>query len=187
MVAFRQVLENCELSDLGFRGSKYTWSNCWDSLEFTKEMLDQRVANSIWRGLFPEVEVVVENIICSDHAPLILCLLGEGVSGQGPKRFRYEASWRREEGYYNVVTQAWVHLTEAGSGWQEIDSNFSRCKRDFVVWQRGQNGLLQENITRLKKRLHDLQGREEYGVGEETKTVKRELELLLEKSDLQWR
>jgi exonuclease III len=28
MEAFRQTLENCGLSDLGYRGPKFTWSNC---------------------------------------------------------------------------------------------------------------------------------------------------------------
>ncbi|XP_059459595.1 uncharacterized protein LOC132189072 [Corylus avellana] len=114
MVGFRQVLENYELSDLGFRGPKYTWSNCWDNQEFTKERLDQGVANPIWRGMFPEVEVVVENIVCSDHAPLILCLMGKRMNGQGPKRFRYEASWQLEEGYSTIVTKAWVPPKTAG-------------------------------------------------------------------------
>ncbi|XP_059431505.1 uncharacterized protein LOC132165008 [Corylus avellana] len=137
MFGFRQVLENCGLSDLGFRGPKYTWSNCRDNHEFTKERLDRGVANLIWRDLFPEVEVMVENTVCSDHTPLMLCLKGIRRNGMGLRRFRYEAAWRSEEG--------------------------------------------------LQKRLQVLQGREEHGVGEETKAAKKELELLLEKSDIHWK
>lgn len=78
MVAFRRALENCELSDFGFRGSKFTWSNCRDE-EFTKERLDWRVANSAWGRLFPNMELIVEVNTCSDHTLLIISLVGDGV------------------------------------------------------------------------------------------------------------
>jgi hypothetical protein len=82
MTAFRQTLEVCELTDLGYRGPKFTWSNCQDGINFIKERLDKGVANAKWRDFFPNFEVVAEAILCSDHAPLILCLSGQrGVEG----------------------------------------------------------------------------------------------------------
>lgn len=186
MTAFRQALENCELADLGYRSPKFTWSNSRDSLKFKKERLDRGVANSEWRGLFPEMEVVVETTLCSDHTPLILCLLGENVC-RGQKRFRYEAFWQREEGYNEVLKHAWVSTTEFDFSWGDFEAILSRCQKNLVRWQRNRNGSLQENIVCLQRRLHALQGSEDVGVSEETKLVKRELEMLLEKSDLQWR
>jgi hypothetical protein len=112
MSAFKQALENCELVDLGYRGPKFTWSNFWDSLDFTKERLDRGVANAEWRGLFPKMEVVVETTLCSDHTLLILCLLGDRVKGHGCKKFKYEAFWQHEEGYNKVLKNAWAHTTE---------------------------------------------------------------------------
>lgn len=40
MYAFQQTLEECELSDLGFVGPKYTWKNCRDGMDFIRERLD---------------------------------------------------------------------------------------------------------------------------------------------------
>lgn len=37
MEAFRVVLKECQLSDLGFKGSKFTWLNCRQDGIFTKE------------------------------------------------------------------------------------------------------------------------------------------------------
>jgi hypothetical protein len=43
---FRKVLAECQLSDLGFRGIPFTWSNHRQDAMFTKEMLDQVVTNT---------------------------------------------------------------------------------------------------------------------------------------------
>lgn len=56
MVQFRVALEECKLSDLGFRGSKFTWTNCRTDGTFIKERLDQAVANREWCELNKEVE-----------------------------------------------------------------------------------------------------------------------------------
>jgi hypothetical protein len=56
MVAFKEVLEGCHLSDLGFIGSKFTWCNNRTDYQFTKERLDGVVANLRWREMFEEVD-----------------------------------------------------------------------------------------------------------------------------------
>ncbi|KAF5459775.1 hypothetical protein F2P56_019693 [Juglans regia] len=43
MEIFREALEDCGLSDLGFEDSKYTWCNGREGREFTKERLDRVV------------------------------------------------------------------------------------------------------------------------------------------------
>jgi hypothetical protein len=45
MDQFRNALVNCQLTDLGFIGSKYTWTNCRSDGNFVKERLDRAVAN----------------------------------------------------------------------------------------------------------------------------------------------
>ena len=51
---FRNALVNCQLTDLGFIGSKYTWTNCRHDENFVKERLDHAVANSEWRAIYRE-------------------------------------------------------------------------------------------------------------------------------------
>jgi hypothetical protein len=55
-------------------------------------MVGREVANSSWRGLFPDVEVVVEVTAYSDHTPLILCLHRHEVRGWGRKNFFMKSS-----------------------------------------------------------------------------------------------
>jgi ribonuclease HI len=187
MVAFRQTLEFCELTDLGYRGPKFTWSNCQEGSNFIKERLDRGVANAEWRDLFPNSAILVEAILCSDHAPLILCLSGLGGRERRRQRFRYEESWLKEEGYAEIVKQAWPRDEVDSVSWEKIEINMARCQNNFLRWQRGCTGSLKHQIAVLHKQLIDLQGRDEMGIGEETKAVKKKMENLLDQSDLMWR
>lgn len=45
MERFKEALYDCELTDLGYKGSKYTWSNKREGGEFTKERLDRVLGN----------------------------------------------------------------------------------------------------------------------------------------------
>lgn len=93
MVAFRDSLEVCQLSDMGFIGSKYTWCNNRTDHGFTKEHLDRAVADSSWCKLFGSVDVVV--LVCrnSNHCPILVNFgsLG-GTSHRRQYFFRFEAS-----------------------------------------------------------------------------------------------
>jgi hypothetical protein len=111
MLAFQQALESSDLADLGYKGPKYTWKNCYDGQAFTKEHLDRDVANSAWTDMFSEVEVWVDVTPCSDHTPLTLVLTGGKLEGCGKAGFRYEAKWALNVGY-KEVKQAWNTPTD---------------------------------------------------------------------------
>jgi hypothetical protein len=51
MEIFCMALEDCSLSDLGFKGSKYTWNNGRSNVSFMKECLNRAVANKEWCSL----------------------------------------------------------------------------------------------------------------------------------------
>ena len=61
---------------MGYKGPKFTWSNCREGGEFIKERLDRVVANKDWCALFEKAEVLVGTALCSDHAPIFLFLGG---------------------------------------------------------------------------------------------------------------
>jgi endonuclease/exonuclease/phosphatase family metal-dependent hydrolase len=72
MESFCKVLFYCNLGDLGFCGSKYTWSNKRESGVYVKERLDRALVTPEWGGLFPNAAVEVLAGFCSDHQPLWL-------------------------------------------------------------------------------------------------------------------
>lgn len=95
MESFRNVLFYCNSGDLGFYGSKYTWSNKRESGVYVKERLDRALATPEWGGLFPNAAVEVLAGFCSYHQPLWLCF--DPSCRSVPRMFRYEASWNIAE------------------------------------------------------------------------------------------
>lgn len=57
MCKFKQTIEDYNLSDLGFIGDIFTWSNKHEFDTFTKERLDRVVVNSNWVEMFDLVTV----------------------------------------------------------------------------------------------------------------------------------
>jgi hypothetical protein len=76
MKNFSNMVDYCQLLDLGFSGPKFTWCNRQEGVSFVKERLDRGMANSQWCELFPTQQVSVLAARSSDHAPLFLSLQG---------------------------------------------------------------------------------------------------------------
>lgn len=60
MADFRVVMQDCELTDIGFRGPQFTWWNGRENNNNISERLDRFIANMKWRSSFPMI--VVEHI-----------------------------------------------------------------------------------------------------------------------------
>ncbi|KAA3460773.1 reverse transcriptase [Gossypium australe] len=71
MEAFREVLEDYELADLGFSGQWYTWERGGLARNNIMKRLDRGVANTKWWNLFSNFEVNHLQHSFSDHCPLV--------------------------------------------------------------------------------------------------------------------
>jgi hypothetical protein len=75
MEDFQRTLEDCGLSDLGFRGPKFTWHNGREGRAYTQERLERATANSKWCGKFGMIDVEVLASRSSDHNPLLISFI----------------------------------------------------------------------------------------------------------------
>lgn len=71
---FRDCINNNNLTDLGFKGSKYTWTNkkyrnMWALI---LERLDRCLANKSWINSFPDSTVTHLARTHSDHCAILL-------------------------------------------------------------------------------------------------------------------
>ncbi|KAF5450043.1 hypothetical protein F2P56_030424, partial [Juglans regia] len=110
MKNFRNALEEGGLSDLGWKGDKFTWSNRHGDESFTKERLDRVVANKKW--IEAQKEVSAENLVArsSDHRPVLLSFSQFNKSFYWSHRvFKYEAWWASETDCKKVVKEGWLH------------------------------------------------------------------------------
>ncbi|KAL0421421.1 UNVERIFIED_CONTAM: putative mitochondrial protein [Sesamum latifolium] len=71
---FRWALEDCGLSNIGFSGSSFTWSNRHLHPHIVLERLDRACANAGWSVLFPDAVVSHIPVNCSDHKALLIRL-----------------------------------------------------------------------------------------------------------------
>jgi hypothetical protein len=108
MEIFRTTLGQCNLSDLGYKGAKFTWTNCQPDSNFVKVRLDCAVANSQRCCMFEGASVQVLAARSSDHKPLLLNWENNGQGNDKGKRgFKFEMSWTLDEEYQKVVEEAW--------------------------------------------------------------------------------
>lgn len=106
MAAFRDALEDCNLSDFGYFGDKFTWhqGQIW-------ERIDRAVSNDAWNTMFPAARVEHMEYHKSDHRPLLLNLEEEAAhEHSGPAVLRFEARWLKESNFRQVVEEAWLGL-----------------------------------------------------------------------------
>jgi hypothetical protein len=59
MADFKNSLEQCQLSNMGFSGPLFTWSNKRRDSTFTKERLDRAMATISFASFFPQPTVDV--------------------------------------------------------------------------------------------------------------------------------
>ncbi|XP_042958110.1 uncharacterized protein LOC122293656 [Carya illinoinensis] len=137
MRAFREVVEECSLFDLGWRGAKYTWCNRHESETFTKERLDRGMANKKWIEMFPDARVNTLVALCSDHRPILL----EGTSGRGQGshfhyQFKYEMNWAKEDGCKETVAEAWQREVQHQRQNSRLQNKLELCSRKLQKWSK---------------------------------------------------
>ncbi|XP_017648047.1 uncharacterized protein LOC108488269 [Gossypium arboreum] len=106
MEAFREVLNECQLMDVGYMG---VWFTCeGGNLPETniKERLNRGVANEKWMQLFPNGTIHHLTHTISDHYPLLIST-NSGKSSNRSQSFKFEAWWIMEESFEQEVRIAW--------------------------------------------------------------------------------
>ncbi|MBA0753826.1 hypothetical protein Gogos_020747 [Gossypium gossypioides] len=90
MEAFRGVLEECQLMDVGYSGVWFTWEMGNLPKTNVRERLDRRVANVEWMSMFPST--MIQHIPHSflDHY-LLLIRTELGTNELASRRLRFEA------------------------------------------------------------------------------------------------
>ena len=153
MVAFRDMLEVCELVDLGFTGLPFTYDNRRGRSANVKVRLDRAVATNDWRNLFAFATVEHIPSPCSDH--LVVFLKGELDPGPVRKRNRrYEVFWERESALPKVVEEARTAVGEIHN-LSELREALSKTMSLLGSWSR-KFGNVTKELARSRSQLEEL-------------------------------
>jgi hypothetical protein len=155
MIAFRDILEVCELVDLGFNGLSFTYDNKRRGHANVTVRLDRAVACNEWSNIFSESEVVHLVSLCSDHFPILLKCVKEEASLHRPCRNHYEIMWERDASIPERVASAW---TGAGPKFNlgHIRTGLGKVVGQLQTWSRKAFGSVAKEVEKSRTRLEEL-------------------------------
>jgi len=154
MDGFRNALDECQLGDLGYHGSRFTWSNRRSDAMFTKERLDRAVANQGWCTLFQDITVNILAARASGHNPVQVCFSVHQPERHSYKRhFKFEESWTKDSEWLKVLKSAWEGETLGFEPMLTIQRKLSACQQDLSRWSWRKFGNSAERLKSLTKQL----------------------------------
>jgi hypothetical protein len=183
MLAFRDMLETCELVDLGFFGLPYTYDNKRRGRGNVKVRLDRVVADNQWRNLFPEASVEHKVSPCSDHCPIVLKCDKEEELVQRPRYKRYEVMWERDASLPEHISNAW-----AAAGPKEnlgqIRKGLAGVMKHLQHWSKEKFGNVKLQLEKSRTRLEELLSMN--ADREEIRVVTDQMNELLYREEMMW-
>ena len=106
MDGFRNVVNFCGFSDLGYCGTDLTWCNMQDGENRIQLRLDRAFATPEWIVKFEGMRVYHLVDSTSDHCALLLTTSPPHRSSH-VKRFHFEALWTKNEDRREIIESSW--------------------------------------------------------------------------------
>lgn len=154
MAAFSEALIDCGLTDLGFEGRPFTWSNNQKAPRTVRCRLDRVCANQPARQCFPDASVTHIDQPGSDHIPILLKLTRiNSYSNPRCRPFRFEALWVRKDGCQEIVERIWEWHDPNSDGTDMLVKG-EECRAKLMQWSRDINP--NKLIDRLQQRIMEL-------------------------------
>jgi hypothetical protein len=181
MQAFRDVIDDCNLHDMGFSGENFTWKR-----GRIRERLDHALVNATWSQMYPNAMLKHLDFTRSDHRPILLDTENQNVltpSNRGPKRF--EARWLKEDGFRTEVEHAWKEAGDVAG--TTFLGRLSHMHAALHAWD---HRVLKKPKRRLLKAQWELEKAMNGPMNNDNETKAKEManliELLLEQDEVYW-
>uniref|UniRef100_A0A2N9GNK1 RNase H type-1 domain-containing protein n=1 Tax=Fagus sylvatica TaxID=28930 RepID=A0A2N9GNK1_FAGSY len=187
MQAFRSVLDECGLMDLGFNGFPYTWCNNRDPPHTTWVRLDWAVANTKWLARYPRARVEHLDVIKSDHKCLWIVCEPPGSRSQRRRPFRFEEMWMSDSGCERTIMEAWS-CDKPGTEMFQVSHKLRECKYKLGTWSRECFGNIGKQIAETKLELKQAETLAIQGANvENLQNLRKKLNSLFKKEEKMWR
>ncbi|CAM8976493.1 unnamed protein product [Rhodiola kirilowii] len=147
MIQFRSVLAECNLSEIGFKGSRFTYTNRRKGAEETRCHLDRVVADLKWKEMFPDAFVYHISTFHSDHCPIQLCLSTMVINRS--RLFRFEFMWTRDQRVREVISKHWA----SSAGDQNLLWKLDHLKGPLRRWNKKVFGNVHDKLDSLRADL----------------------------------
>jgi hypothetical protein len=155
MEAFREVLYDCDLTDLGFSGLPYTYDNKRHGRANVRMRLDRAVACPLWRDVYADLEVQHLITPISDHCPILIQIEKEVRVPRRQAHRQYEILWEHESALSEVVANAW---RESGQkqDLSDIMTGLDNVMTSLMGWSKKKFGNIVRELEKARKRVEVL-------------------------------
>ncbi|XP_060182093.1 uncharacterized protein LOC132611726 [Lycium barbarum] len=148
-----ECIGDCDLYDLSFIGSAFTWCNYRVPENRIWKRLD-RMSNQKWLTTFPETSVTHLVRSGSDHAPLLIHAKACNISHI--KYFKFLNFWVDKPDFQDIVKQAWQIDVQGSQVWR-FHMKLKNTSKKLSWWSRNIIGDIFELTKTMEKRVADLE------------------------------
>jgi hypothetical protein len=182
--SFRNIVDLCNLNDLGFVGHKYTWHNRQQNNDYIQPRLERYLATTKWITMFPHYSNTHLLKYCSDHCPILLEFSTTDMSMQNQgyqKSRKFEQMWLRDENHYNIVKTTWHNQNST------LNNKLNNTLDTLHISGKQKFGAIQKKISHTQKELLHLNEANMNGNAiQEIRQKEKELDDLLLCEELWW-
>jgi hypothetical protein len=155
MAEFRNTLSFCDLHDLGYKGTPWTFDNKKEDNKNVKVRLDRAVASPSWTSHFLDANVTHLVSSRSDHCPILIDLEKSCDRRNARKPWRYEIMWERDVSLFDEIEASWNNNPPARN-MRDINTKLTCMRGSLNGWKNRSFGSVGREITNLKRELGSL-------------------------------
>ncbi|XP_026377886.1 uncharacterized protein LOC113272227 [Papaver somniferum] len=145
---FNNLINDCNLMDLGFMGYTYTWNNHRQDTQNIEQRLDGALVNDKCNRKFPNSSITHLGPLTSDHLPIKLNTYNQW--DDGPTLFKYFWEWIKHEESKPLIQESW-NKNIKGSASHKVNKNLVIVKHTLNLWNKTSFGNINSNIQNIKK------------------------------------
>ncbi|XP_019225728.1 PREDICTED: uncharacterized protein LOC109207293 [Nicotiana attenuata] len=173
---FLSMIDDCGLTDLGYYGPRYTWSNGRGPCSIVWKRLDRGMVNDNWLASYLATTISHLASTGSDHSPLLMEMY---VRPENTIRyFKFLNCWTVEDSFLPLVQTVW-NKQVFGNPMQVYGDIFQRTKEFEEKVRKAEETWAHTNKESDRAMAHEL-------TAQYVKYLKVEESVLKQKTQLQW-
>uniref|UniRef100_A0A7N0TYK2 Endonuclease/exonuclease/phosphatase domain-containing protein n=1 Tax=Kalanchoe fedtschenkoi TaxID=63787 RepID=A0A7N0TYK2_KALFE len=150
---FNEFMISAGVSDCGFKGNPFTWSNNQQGVRRVWVRLDRALVNGSFMAQFPGVSVTHLDRSISDHAPLLLQL---DPIQKPTYKFTYLRMWKSHATFQGTVARIWADKISCNPI-QNFLQKLKKTASSLTAWNRAIFGNVDRDIRQTESYITTLE------------------------------